>query len=228
MLVSEWDQLPEEMQNQAVRPYYDQLSKQKGSLIAKRLLDIVIATLLLILCLPLLIVLAILIKLDSPGPILYRQERITKNKRPFKINKFRTMVHYRADQGSLITTPGDERITRIGHFLRRTRLDELPQLFNILGGSMTLVGTRPEVSKYVEAYSPEMFATLLLPAGVTSLASIAYKDEQELLHGAESIDDCYINQILPGKMAYNLTYLKTFSIKSDLKLLLDTVKAVLS
>ncbi len=179
----------------------------------------------LIFALPMVII-AILIKLDSPGPAIFRQERLGKGGKPFAIYKFRTMVPNAESIGSQLTTGNDMRITRVGRFLRNSRLDELPQLLNILNGDMSFVGTRPEVPRYVARYTKEMLATLLLPAGVTSEASIRYKDEYKLLGQSENIDDTYVNQVLPGKMNYNLRAIEEFSVINELKTMVRTVLAV--
>lgn len=222
-----WERLPENMRTEAVRPYYDALKRKRGFLLCKRCFDVIVSLLLLILLSPVLAVLAVWIKCDSKGPVFYRQERVTKYGRSFRIFKFRTMV-VNADQiGTLVTTQGDSRITRVGRKIRKARLDELPQLLNILTGDMSFVGTRPEVRKYVDAYTDEMWATLLLPAGVTSAASICYKDEDEkiaeLTSKGQSVDQAYVEHILPEKMAYNLRYLLECSILQDLKLCVKTV-----
>lgn len=218
--------LPEQFRTEQVRPYYDILCKKNKSLFLKRSSDILFSVILLfILILPILII-AIAVKLNSKGPVFYRQVRVTTYGKHFKILKFRTMVENADKMGSLVTTDSDSRVTGIGRFLRKYRLDELPQIFNVLSGSMSFVGTRPEVPKYVEKYRPEYFATLLIPAGITSLASIMYKDEEKLLSSQENADEVYINKILPEKMKYNLQYTKNFGFRSDLKLMLKTVKEV--
>ena len=172
-----WDELPQNMQVKEVKRYYDILQRHKASLILKRLFDIIVAGVLLVLLSPLLLILAVCIKLDSKGPVFFRQVRVTTYGKSFRIFKFRTMVNNADKIGTQVTTKGDTRITKVGKALRGCRLDELPQLLNILSGDMTFVGTRPEVEKYVAHYTDEMKATLLLPAGVTSRASIEYKDE---------------------------------------------------
>ena len=177
---------------------------------------------------PVLIIIAILVKFTSKGPILYKQERITTYGKAFKIFKFRTMIENADKIGSLVTMDNDGRVTKLGRFLRKVRLDELPQLFNILFGQMSFVGTRPEVQKYVNCYSEEMLATLFMPAGVTSLASISFKDEEKYLNSDESVEDVYINKILPDKMKYNLEYIENFNIFYDMKLMFKTVLAVLN
>ena len=203
------------MRTKEVRKYYNILVKRSAWFRAKRILDVIVASIMFaVLALPMLIV-AVLIKLDSPGPVFFRQERVTQYGRIFRIYKFRTMVN------------NDARITRVGRWLRKLRIDEFPQLFNILAGDMTLVGTRPEVLKYVDAYTPEMYATLLLPAGLTSRTSIAYKDEERLLSNAEDADKVYIEEVLPAKMRYNLESLKKFGLKSDMSVLWNTFVSVI-
>lgn len=221
-----FDKLPEQFKTEQVRPYYDILCKKTKSLFLKRSSDILFSVILLfILILPILII-AAAVKLNSKGPVFYRQVRVTTYGKHFKILKFRTMVENADKMGSLVTTDSDSRITGIGRFLRKYRLDELPQIFNVLSGSMSFVGTRPEVPKYVEKYKPEYVATLLIPAGITSLASIMYKDEEKLLSSEENADEVYVEKILPEKMKYNLQYTENFGFRSDLKLMLKTVKEV--
>ena len=229
MLVKKWEKLPQFMQVEEVRPYYENLRKKHFSLIIKRIFDIVISFLMIILLSPVLLFISIWIKCDSKGPVFYRQVRITQYGREFRIFKFRTMVINADKQGTLVTVDNDNRITKIGKKIRKIRLDELPQLFNILIGDMTFVGTRPEVKKYVEVYNNDMFATLLLPAGVTSTASINYKDEDKILSNLidEKVDDVYINSILPEKMKYNFEYLIKFSFINDIKICFKTITEVL-
>lgn len=222
-----WEQLPPSLQNDSVRPYYDALSRKKGQLVCKRIFDFLLSAVLLVVLSPVMLVLAIAIKLDSPGTVMFRQVRVTQYGKEFRIFKFRTMVQNAPQLGTQVTVAGDSRITRMGHLLRRCRLDELPQLLNILRGEMSFVGTRPEVPKYVARYTPQMMATLLLPAGVTSQASILYKDEDRLLSAAKNADETYVQQVLPGKMEYNLQSLMEFSFWGELKTMLDTVLAVL-
>ena len=227
MILKKWEELPENLRTDAVRPYYDLLAKRKGSLALKRCFDVVVSAIMLLVLAPVFLVLSIAIKLDSPGPVFYRQVRVTQYGKEFRIFKFRSMVSDADKRGSLVTVSGDSRITRVGHFIRNCRLDELCQLIDIFRGTMTFVGTRPEVPKYVAAYTPEMMATLLLPAGVTSEASILYKDEAELLDAADDVDAVYIRDVLPGKMKYNLDALKNFSFFSDIATMFRTVFAVL-
>ena len=221
-----WEKLPQQMQTEAVKPYYEILQKKQVSLIFKRSFDIVVSVIMLLILSPVFLVLAIAIKLDSKGPVFYRQVRVTQYGKEFRIFKFRTMVNNADKIGSQVTVGGDNRITRVGKVIRDCRLDEIGQLLNILGGSMTFVGTRPEVPKYVEKYTPEMWATLLLPAGVTSEASIRYKDEAALLDAAEDVDAIYIQDVLPGKMKYNLRSIQEYSFFKDIKTMFQTVFAV--
>lgn len=227
MMIRSWDKLPEYMRNDKVRPYYEVLKKHVLSLVLKRIFDVVMSLLLLILLSPIFLIVSIWIKLDSKGPVFFRQERVTTYGKYFRIFKFRTMVNDAEKKGSLVTVGNDARITRVGEKIRHVRLDEIPQLINVLTGDMTFVGTRPEVVKYVNAYTDEMYATLLLPAGITSIASIHYKDEDEILKNASDPDKAYIQDVLPDKMRYNLDSIKNFSIWNELKTMIDTVKAVL-
>lgn len=227
MILCRWQDLPESMQNEAVRPYYEKLAKRRGSLIAKRAFDFVVALLMTILLSPILLILVIIIKIDDPGPAFFRQVRVTKYGKEFRIFKFRTMVMNAEKLGAQVTTENDPRVTKIGHKLRDKRLDELPQLFNIILGDMSFVGTRPEVPRYVDKYTDEMMATLLLPAGVTSEASITYKDESEIIGSAENPDEVYVEKVLPEKMKYNLKALNKFSFWGEIKTMFRTVTAVL-
>lgn len=227
MRMISWEKLPPQMQTEAVKPYYEILQKKQIGLIFKRLFDIVVSLIMLLILSPVFLVLAIAIKLDTEGPVFYRQVRVTQYGKEFRIFKFRTMVNNADKIGSQVTVGGDSRITRVGKVIRECRLDEIGQLLNILGGSMTFVGTRPEVPKYVEKYTPEMWATLLLPAGVTSEASIRYKDEAALLDAAEDVDAIYIQDVLPGKMKYNLLELKKFRLSHDFYIMWDTIVTVL-
>ena len=210
-----------------VKKYYEILQCHKGSLLAKRIFDIIVASLLVVILSPILLFLSILIKIDSPGPVMFRQVRVTTYGKPFRIFKFRTMVNNADKIGTQVTTKGDSRVTRMGKMLRGCRLDELPQLFNVLKGEMSFVGTRPEVEKYVAHYTDEMKATLLMPAGITSRASIEYKDEERLLESAENADEVYIHQVLPEKMKYNLRAIEKFSFWDDIKTMFATVIAVI-
>ena len=225
--MKKWSELPQNMQSDAVREYYDILNSKTVSLILKRLFDIIVSSVLIVVCSPIMLILAICIKIDSKGPVMFRQRRVTTYNRVFRIFKFRTMVNDAEKKGTQVTTNNDPRVTKVGKLIRGCRLDELPQLFNVFLGDMTFVGTRPEVEKYVAAYTDEMMATLLLPAGITSVASIKYKDEEQLLEAAENTDEVYINEVLPEKMKYNLEALKNFSFFGDIKIMFQTVFAVL-
>ena len=227
MMLKPWDRLPESLRTEEVRKYYDVLKKKQASLFFKRVFDIVVTAIMLVLLCPIFLILAILIKLDSKGPVFYRQVRVTQYGRHFRIFKFRTMVQNADKIGSEVTVNRDPRITRIGHVIRKCRLDEICQLIDVFRGTMTFVGTRPEVPRYVDAYTPEMMATLLLPAGVTSEASICYKDESRLLDAAADVDACYIHEVLPAKMQYNLRAIERFSFFSDIGIMFKTVFAVL-
>ena len=226
-MLRKWEALPENMRTDAVRPYYELLEKKQGALLLKRVFDVAVSAVMLLILSPLFLLLAIAIKLDSPGPVFYRQVRVTQYGETFRIFKFRSMVSNADKIGTQVTVGNDSRITRVGKLVRKCRLDEICQLIDIFRGTMTFVGTRPEVPKYVAEYTPEMMATLLLPAGVTSLASICYKDEDELLNGAENVDKTYVDEVLPGKMKYNLDAIKKFSFFGDIKVMFMTVFAVL-
>lgn len=226
-MLREWDKLPKYMQTEEVGPYYDSLKKKKISLTLKRGFDVFSASVMLVTFSPVLIAISIMIVRDSKGGVFYRQERVTQYGRKFRIFKFRTMVANADKIGTQVTVSNDSRVTKVGEKLRKYRLDELPQLINIILGDMTLVGTRPESTHYVKSYTPEMFATLLLPAGVTSEASIKYKDEADLLDKAEDVDKVYIEKVLPEKMKYNLESIKQFNFLQDIKTMIKTVFAVI-
>ena len=227
MKLKRWEDLPDYMQVPEVRPYYDLLKKKQFSLLNKQIFDFVTAGILLVLLAVPMTAIAVWIKTDSPGPVMYRQERVTTYGKHFMIHKFRTMVKNAEEQGASVTSFDDERITKVGRKLRHLRLDELPQLFDVLQGNMSFVGTRPEAVEYVERYAPEYYATLLMPAGITSKASILYKDEEKLLRDADDVDEMYLTQILPEKMRWNLKAIRDFSIKQDLVTMFQTVGAVL-
>lgn len=223
----DWDDLPDFMRTKEVRPYYDNLKKHEKELYLKRAFDVVAASILLVLLAPIMLIVAIWIKVDSPGPVFFRQTRITQYGKEFKIFKFRTMVNNADKLGSAVTVGNDTRITRVGATIRKYRIDEFPQLFNVLFGDMSFVGTRPEVPKYVSAYSNEMFATLLLPAGITSKTSIEYKDEDAMLESSEDVDIVYVNNVLPDKMYWNLKGISNFNAISELIIMIQTAFAVI-
>lgn len=223
----DWDELPDFMRIEVVRPYYDTLKKHERELVLKRAFDVVVALVLLVLLAPMMVVVAIWIKLDSPGPVFFRQTRVTQYGEPFSIYKFRTMVEHADKLGSAVTVGGDTRITHVGAIIRQYRIDEFPQLFNVLTGDMSFVGTRPEVEKYVQSYTDEMYATLLLPAGITCEASIQYKDENLILSQSDDVDKDYVTVIMPKKMRCNLQGLSEFSLLNDIKIMIRTVVAVI-
>ena len=254
MFLKKYDDLPDFMKNEDVKKYYDILCKKKISLFFKRIFDIFASLIILIILFPIMLFLGICIIIDSKGPVFYRQERITTYGKTFRIFKFRTMIQDADKKGTLVTIQNDSRITRVGKVIRKIRLDEFPQLLNVITGDMTFVGTRPEVKKYVDKYTDEMKATLLMPAGITSMASIKFKDEDEIIEkyvskakvkaevtiGADkkndseiqenrnkTVDDAYIEEVLPQKMKYNIEYIEKFSVFTDVKICLDTVIGVL-
>ncbi len=226
MIVKRWDKLPENLKKDKVKKYYEILRKKGFSLFFKRVFDIFVSGIMILVLSPIFLILAILIKIDSKGPVFYRQERVTQYCKKFKIFKFRSM-YVGSDKGSLITENQDKRVTRIGKLIRKFRLDELSQLIDVFRGTMTFVGTRPEVEKYVDKYSEEMLATLLLPAGVTSRASIYFKDEAELLKDEDDTDKAYVEKILPEKMKVNLEDIEKYSFFRDIGTMFMTIFAVL-
>lgn len=227
MWLREWDDLPDFMKHDEVKKYYDILKRKRISLVLKRTFDIIMSFFMLLLLSPVFLVVSLWIKLDSKGPVFYRQERVTQYGQVFRIFKFRTMVTNADQIGSLVTTQNDARITKVGLKIRKCRLDEVPQLINVLKGEMSFVGTRPEVQKYVDTYTNEMNATLLLPAGITSLASIQFKDEDEIIqkwiNKGKSVDQAYVEDVLVKKMQFNLEYLRQFNIARDVVLCIKTV-----
>ncbi len=226
MQFREWDELPEFMRNKEVRKYYNSLKRKRFSLMLKRFFDAILSLFLLVLLSPVFLFVSVWIKMDSPGPVFYRQERVTQYGRIFHIFKFRTMVADADKKGTLVTAENDVRVTKVGEKIRKYRIDEIPQLLNIITGDMSFVGTRPEVRKYVDAYTDEMKATLLLPAGVTSKASIRYKDEGRILKDVEDMDGTYIQKVLPEKMKWNLKGIEKFSFWGDFYIMFQTILAV--
>ena len=230
MLLKSWEELPDFMRVPEVRPYWEILNKKRGQLLLKRVFDLTVSLFLLVLLAIPMAVIAILIKRDSPGTVLYRQERVTSYGKHFRIHKFRTMVSNAEKMGTSVTVGHDSRITRLGAKLRGLRLDELPQVFDVIAGDMSFVGTRPEAVKYVEKYKPEYYATLLMPAGITSEASIRYKDEEKLLNAADGVDNVdmvYIESVLPAKMVWNLESIRRFRFLREILTMFRTVLAVL-
>lgn len=225
-MLKKWEDLPDDIRLPEVRPYYDILKKRRFSLLLKRVFDLAAAIVMLAaLAVPMAII-AVMIKADSKGPVIYRQKRVTKYGRVFRIHKFRTMVKNADAIGSAVTVGGDSRVTRVGAKLRRVRLDELPQLFDVISGNMSFVGTRPEAVKYAQRYLPEWRATLLMPAGITSEASIRYKDEDRLLVGADDVDRVYVEKVLPAKMEWNLESVRRFRFLREILTMFRTVAAV--
>lgn len=228
MKLIKWDELPDNMKNNEVRYYYEILSKKKTHLLYKRIFDLIVALILLIVLSPIMLVVSLAIKLTDRGPVFYRQVRVTQYGKEFKIFKFRTMVMNADKIGTQVTVGDDPRITKVGKKIRKLRLDEIPQLLNVICGDMSFVGTRPEVVKYVEKYTNEMLATLLLPAGITSKASIKFKDEDKILEIANNVDKAYIEEVLPKKMYFNLNSIKEFTFHGEIKVMVETVLAVFS
>ena len=226
-MLKKWEDLPAFMRVESVRPYWESLNRKRGQLVLKRAFDLSASLILTILLAVPMLVITVCIKLDSEGPVFYRQERVTAYGRHFRIHKFRTMVANADKIGTAVTVENDRRITKVGNRLRKLRLDELPQVFDVIQGTMSFVGTRPEAVKYVERYKPEMYATLLMPAGITSEASIRYKNEDELLNAADDVDEVYVTRVLPEKMRWNLQSVLDFRFSKDLMTLIRTVFAVL-
>ena len=226
-MLKKWEDLPEFMKTEEVRPYWEILNKHRGQIVLKRIFDLIVSLVLLVILVIPMAIIAVWIKLDSKGPVFYRQERVTTYGKHFRIHKFRTMVSNADKIGSAVTVGNDSRITKVGSKLRHLRLDELPQVFDVIAGAMSFVGTRPEAVKYVEKYLPEYNATLLLPAGITSEASIRYKDEDKLLNAADNVDQMYVEKVLPRKMIYNLKSIEKFSFFSEIATMFRTVFAVL-
>lgn len=231
MILLPFDRLPSELRCDEVKSYYDILDKKRFSLILKRITDVILALIILVLLLLPMAIIAIVIKCNSKGPVLYKQERVTTYNKRFMIMKFRTMTVGADQKGALITSANDNRVTSVGAKLRKYRLDELPQIFHVLSGKMSFVGTRPEVVRYVERYTPEMRATLLMPAGITSLASIRFKDEDAMIGDVsdpDEVDRIYVEEILPEKMKYNLSYISNFGFRRDIRLMFSTLKHMIS
>lgn len=224
-MLKPFEKLPDELRNDEVRRYYDMLQHKRLALLIKRVTDFAMALVIMLLLLLPMAVIAVIVKCTSKGPVLYRQERVTTYNRRFRIMKFRSMTVGADRSGALVTSQADSRVTKVGEKLRKYRLDELPQIFHVLSGKMSFVGTRPEVPHYVERYTPEMMATLLMPAGITSLASIKYKDEDEIIGRVSDpaeVDRVYVDEILPQKMKYNLEYLTEFGVGTDIRLMIST------
>ena len=205
----------------------DVLARRKPQLIAKRAMDIVLSACALAILWPLLLLIALAIWIDDPGPVFYRPVRVGRNGKTFRIFKFRSMVMDADKKGLAITVGRDSRITRVGTVLRKTKLDELAQLLNVILGQMSFVGPRPEVPKYVELYTPYQRQVLLVRPGITDYASIAYRNENDLLAGAPNPEAMYIEQIMPDKIELNMKYLREISPLADIRLILKTIVAVI-
>ncbi len=221
-----WEELPAFMRTKEVRPYWEILYRRRYAVKAKRIFDYVAACILLVFLAAPMLCIAAVVKLDSEGPVFYRQLRVTAYGRTFRIHKFRTMTNEAEHTGPQLTVSQDPRVTKAGKVLRKYRLDELPQIFDVLHGDMSFVGARPELVKYVKQYTPQMRATLLLPAGITSEASLRYKDESELLHGADNVDEIYVKKIMPAKMRWNLESIRRFSFWQEIRTIIRTVASV--
>lgn len=202
------------------------LQKKKASLALKRAIDIVLSTFGIAVLSPVLLVIALAIVMDSKGGVFYRQVRVGRNGKEFRIFKFRTMISDADKRGLLITVGADSRITRVGKILRKTKLDELAQLFNVFIGDMSFVGPRPEVPRYVAMYTPAQRNVLLVRPGITDYASVAYRDENDLLEGASDPERVYIEEIMPAKLELNRQYLSSIGVWTDIKLIFSTVLAV--
>lgn len=189
----------------------------------KRIFDTILSLFGLVILLPFMLIIAIFIKLDSKGPVFFKQVRVTKNGREFKIFKYRTM-RVGSDKYSQITVGKDNRITKVGAFLRKYKLDEIPQLINVLIGDMSLVGPRPEVPKYVALYTDEQKEILKVRAGITDYASIEFSDENDLLASEEDPEKAYIEKVMPKKIELNKKYISEISILTDIKIILLTIK----
>ena len=203
------------------------LEKRKLQLVLKRAMDIVISGCALAVIWPVLLLIALAIKIDDPGPVFYRQVRVGRNGKEFRIFKFRTMIVDADKKGLAITVGRDNRITRMGRLLRKTKLDELAQLINVFTGEMSFVGPRPEVPKYVNMYTPYQRQVLLVRPGITDYASIAYRNENDLLEGADDPERMYIDVIMPDKIELNMKYLREISPLADIRLIFSTIVAVI-
>lgn len=194
----------------------------------KRILDILCSFCVLVLLLPVWLVVALLIVLESRGGVFYVQKRVGKDNRDFNLYKFRTMRPDADSKGLLTVGARDSRITRVGYFLRKYKIDEFPQLLNILKGDMSIVGPRPEVRKYVDLYTPEQMRVLTVRPGLTDYASIRYVNENEVLAASDDPERTYIEEVMPAKLALNLQYIENQSLKEDFKLIFKTFTAILS
>ncbi|ADU26247.1 sugar transferase [Ethanoligenens harbinense YUAN-3] len=226
MLQEPFGRFARAMQNEALAPYKTHLARHRAGQAAKRALDVFAALVCLLIPLPLYLAAAVAVKCTSPGPVFYRQLRVGRMGRPFWVLKFRTMRVGADRSGEITVGSGDVRITAVGKVLRASNFDEFPQFWQVLMGEMSIIGVRPEVPHYVEHYTPEDFATLLLRPGMTSPVAIAYRHENDLLAGAADPEDCYIHEILPAKMAINREYVRGFSFGNDWRILGRTFRCL--
>ena len=203
------------------------LKQRKLQLMLKRLMDVTVSGCALLMLWPVLLLIAAAIKIDDPGPVFYRQVRVGRGGKHFRIFKFRTMIVDADKKGLAITVGRDNRITRVGAFLRKSKLDELAQLINVFTGEMSFVGPRPEVPKYVDMYTPYQKQVLLVRPGITDYASTAYRNENDLPEGAEDPEKMYIEQIMPDKIELNMKYLREISPVADIRLIFKTIEAVI-
>ena len=222
-----YQDLPETMKNNTTQKYWALLQQKHFSMGAKRIFDVTASLLILLILSPLLLLVALAVKLDSKGPVFYRQTRVGRFNQDFQIYKFRTMVQNADRIGPPLTMGKDPRVTRVGRLIRKCRLDEFSQLLNVLGGSMSLVGPRPEVRRYVDQYQPEYMATLLIRPGITAPSSIAFRNEDEILTAGKDPEKTYVEKILPPKMELNLQYMDRISVWNDIKIMFQTLAAVL-
>ncbi len=204
------------------------LQQKRLQLILKRVFDIVVSFIGLVILSPLFIILAIVIVSDSKGPVFFKQTRVGRNGVLFKIYKFRTMIEDAEAKGMQLTVGDDSRITNVGAFLRKTKIDELPQLINVLKGEMSFVGPRPEVPKYVELYTEDQRQVLMVRPGITDLASIEYRNESALLATTDNPEKVYLEEIIPGKLELNRKYIVNMSLAIDMRIIMRTISAILS
>lgn len=226
MLQEPFARYRESMRNEAVAPYRSALLKRRGSLFFKRLADIIVSLICILILLPFYLIAAVAVKLSSKGPVFYLQTRVGREGGAFSIIKFRTMAVNADKKGEITVGSSDPRITKVGAFLRKTNFDEFPQFFNVFKGDMSIIGVRPEVPHYVDYYTQEQFATLLMRPGMTSPASIKFRHENDILKKSSDPEKTYIEEVLQEKMRYNLEYIREFSFINDLKILGKTFKCV--
>lgn len=224
----QYEKLQKNMQDKSLEPYRLAVEKAKIALFFKRFFDIVVSLALLIILSPVMILTAVAVKIDSKGPVIFKQDRVGKNCKIFKMYKFRTMIVNAESVGAQVTSgSGDSRVTKVGRFLRKTRLDEFMQFFNVLKGDMSIIGPRPEVARYVAEYKPVYYATLLVRPGISSNVSIDFCDEGEILKDKDDPEQYYIDVLMPQKMELNLKYIENISLLQDIKIFFRTIKNAL-